>query len=132
MLKKLLVTAAAAAAVSVPLAGVAWADQPDGHDGGVGPGGVPNRVNNVLNSTPGAVDPNGPDEPNPPGSTVFSGLAKVPGESTPTTYGKALDAILGTNVFEPKTPPGLGVKAVTPACGSGVTGGDQKICGGRG
>jgi hypothetical protein len=28
MLKKLLVTAAAAAAVSVPLAGVAWADKP--------------------------------------------------------------------------------------------------------
>jgi hypothetical protein len=39
MFTKLFVTAAAAAAVSVPLAGVAWADQPT--DPGVGPGVCP-------------------------------------------------------------------------------------------
>jgi len=37
MLKKLFLTAAAAAAVSVPLAGAAWADKPDdpGNGGGL-------------------------------------------------------------------------------------------------
>lgn len=41
MLKKLFFTAAAAAAVSVPLAGVAWADKPSDPGGnGVGKGGT--------------------------------------------------------------------------------------------
>jgi hypothetical protein len=42
MLKKLFVTAAAAAAVSVPLAGAAWADKPA--DPGAGNQGVPDRA----------------------------------------------------------------------------------------
>jgi hypothetical protein len=41
MLKKLLAVSAVVAAVSVPLAGVSRADQPD--DPGVGAGGVPGR-----------------------------------------------------------------------------------------
>jgi hypothetical protein len=41
MLKKLLAVSALVAAVSVPLAGVSWADQPD--DPGLGAGGVPGR-----------------------------------------------------------------------------------------
>ena len=47
MLKKLLITAAAAAAVSVPLAGGAWADppsEPGSTDNGVGAGGMPHRL----------------------------------------------------------------------------------------
>ena len=51
MLKKLFVTAAAAAAVSVPLAGVAWADKPSdpGSNGkGLGQGGVPAAAGGYL------------------------------------------------------------------------------------
>ena len=44
MLKKLFVTAAAAAAVSVPLAGVALADTGDPNGNGLGQGGVPQRL----------------------------------------------------------------------------------------
>ena len=47
MLKKLFVAAAAAAAVSVPLAGVAWADKPSdpgsNGNGSNGKGGIPNE-----------------------------------------------------------------------------------------
>ena len=53
MLKKLFVTAAAAAAVSVPLAGVAWADPPSdpGSNGnGIGKGGIPNKTGNFLDT----------------------------------------------------------------------------------
>ena len=58
MLKKLFVTAAAAAAMSVPLAGGAWADKPD--DPGAGNQGVPDKataaVVNTLSSQ-GVSDP---------------------------------------------------------------------------
>ena len=59
MFKKLFVTAAAAAAVSVPLAGVASADQPT--DPGVGAGGVPGRIGEA---------PGGPGTPTPPGTLI--------------------------------------------------------------
>jgi hypothetical protein len=44
MLKKLFITGAAAAAVSVPLAGAAWADPGDPSGNGLGQGGIPKRV----------------------------------------------------------------------------------------
>ena len=62
MLKKLFVTAAAAAAVSVPLAGVAWAEpSSDNNPPGQGPTGpgVPRQAGAYLDS----VDANGPEEP---------------------------------------------------------------------
>jgi hypothetical protein len=71
MFKKLFITAAAAAAMSVPLAGVAWADPPSDNNppgqGATGPG-IPNEVAGVFGS----------DKPIPPGS-VFSNIAKDPG-----------------------------------------------------
>ena len=52
MLKKLFVTAAAAAAVSVPLAGVAWADKPDDPGSnaadGISKGGVPAKAGTAV------------------------------------------------------------------------------------
>jgi hypothetical protein len=56
MLKKLFITAAAAAAMSVPFAGVAWAEPPSdpgSSDNGVGPGGVPEKLGNFLDSMGG-------------------------------------------------------------------------------
>jgi hypothetical protein len=66
MLKKLLVAASAAAALSVPLAGVAWADQPT--DPGVGSGGVPGKIGQQ-----------------PPGKAFapLREIAKASGQSTP-------------------------------------------------
>ena len=85
MLKKLFFTAAAAAAVSVPLAGVAWADKPSDpgsngnaapgtpNENGLGQGGVPAAAGDYLARTygPGLF----PDKV-PPGS-VFSQAAKA-------------------------------------------------------
>jgi hypothetical protein len=62
MINKLFVTAAAAAAVSVPLAGVAWADQPV--DPGVGAGGVPGLIGQV---------PGGPGTRTTPGTIIHGG-----------------------------------------------------------
>ena len=74
MLKKLVVTAIAAAAMTVPLAGVAWAapSTDAGSNGnGIGAGGVP------VNSTNG-----------PPGSLISSfAMMKQPGQSLPVAFG---------------------------------------------
>jgi hypothetical protein len=126
MLKKLFITAAAAAAVSVPLAGVAWADPPSdpGSNGnGIGAGGVPRKTGEVADSF--GTNPN-PGSPVTPGS-IFSGFAGVPGSNVPDAYGDALNGLLGATVFSP-TPPGLGVKTVTHGCTSGTTAGGQKLC----
>ena len=97
MLKKLFVAAAAAAVVSVPLAGVAWADPPSdpGSNGnGIGKGGVPQKAGTFANSF-------GPDATGalparsgkaPPGS-AFKQAAKLPG-NTPDAYGDFLKALL--------------------------------------
>jgi hypothetical protein len=133
MIKKLFITAAAAAAVSVPLAGVAWADPPSdpGSNGnGIGQGGLPTKIGNSLSNT---VTPN--LNPNPGGvgpvtpGSQFSQVAKLPG-STPEAYGSVLtglfathtstnpDFVLQTTPFGP-TPPGLVTKAFTPGCSKG-------------
>ena len=122
MLKKLFFTAAAAVTLSVPLAGVSLAEPADaGNDGGVGQGGIPARVNEIAQHY-GLSDPNGPDQPNPPGS-VSSGLAKVEGSNTPTAYGDVLDSYF-PGVYPDKTPPGMGVKAAGPGCNRGNTAAD--------
>jgi hypothetical protein len=101
MLKKLFVTAAAAAAVSVPLAGVAWAgpSSDTGSNGnGVGQGGIPTKVGNFAtnNVVPNANPNPGGVGPMTPGST-FSQLAKVPDVSTPVAYGDALTGLFATH-----------------------------------
>ena len=103
MLKKLFVTAAAAAAVSVPLAGVAWAEPPD--DPGTtaadpsnapGPGGVPGKTAQVFGVegqfTPGKGTPDLPF-----GISDFAKLEPGP---------------IATNV----APPGPTVRIFTPSC----------------
>ena len=144
MLKKLFITAAAAAAVSVPLAGVAWAEPPadPGSNGnGVGEGGVPARAGETLNRDYPALYPT--DAPVTPGS-AFSGVAKTkpPGVSLPEAYSDALEQIItlplvgglpenvdgatipatplppGTTV-EVATTPGAVVNSFTPGCVNG-------------
>ena len=140
MLKKLFVTAAAAAAVSVPLAGAAWAAPPSDpgspNGNGIGAGGVPERGGNFLDSFTPNPSPN-PGGPVPPGS-VFKVAAKTPCTasgtavkcSTPDAYGEALQAFrdaYGSQVDPPvpqgtpivSTPPGKATKAFTPGCGHG-------------
>jgi hypothetical protein len=130
MLKKLFVTAAAAAAVSVPLAGVAWADPPSDpgspNGNGIGQGGVPQRTGAFVNSF--GPDTNG-DLPNPTGGPVAPGSifktgAKVPDLNAPAGYGAALDQFFATRQtpivtnFGP-TVPGSATKLLTPGCGNG-------------
>ena len=88
---------------------------------GIGQGGVPKRVGAVADQF--GTNPN-PGQPLPPG-TLFSQLAKAkdPGTSLPDAYGAALNQQLQTDQLT-HTPPGLGVKTVTPGCshGRGVSG----------
>jgi hypothetical protein len=142
MLTKLLVTAAAAAVVSVPLAGVAWADppsNPSSSGNGVGAGGVPARAGAVLDSVrtpPGAppLNPNGVGQPVTAGDVIHLAKSASPGDPTPVALGNLLTGINavyppagsppGTppegSVWGP-TPPGLVVKTLTPGCTSGNT-----------
>ena len=134
MLKKLFVTAAAAAAVSVPLAGVAWADPPsdagsnapDPASNGIGTGGIPNKLGTFVDTgiTPSA-NPTG--DPTPPGKVFINGLAKLPG-STPVAVGEFETGLWATHtlttggqvqtVWGP-TSPGLAIKPITPGCSHG-------------
>ena len=140
MLKKLFVTAAAAAAVSVPLAGMAWADPPSdpGSNGkGIGQGGVPTRAGNVLDSIPtppGAPSANpNPGQPVTPGSVV-KGVAQNPNlpNKVPDAFGQTLTGFWSVyplpgsdpgsapaNLVVGSTPPGLGTKVFTPGCSHG-------------
>jgi hypothetical protein len=139
MLKKLLVTAAAAAAVSVPLAGVAWADKPS--DPGAGNQGVPDRATavvvntlssqgvseSVINATLDAFQ-SGKSGNIAPG-TAFSTGAKVPGLNAPDGYGVALNTFYRgfgidpgkVNPVDPGQPfgrtiPGSVTRSLTPGC----------------
>jgi hypothetical protein len=149
MLKKLFFTAAAAAAVSVPLAGAAWATPSDNNppgQGTTGPG-IPHEAaafgNAVDQANPGLppLNPNG--GPLPPGQ-FFKNVAKVPDMSTPEAAAVALNGIYGTysgipdvpgtplnptSTFD-RLPPGMDIKSFTPACASGHTATDPNVNGG--
>ena len=129
MLKKLFVTAAAAAAVSVPLAGAAWADQPE--DPGAGNQGVPDRAAAVVRSTVAAIggDPDtaldgfqsGKSGVTAPG-TAYSTGAKVEGLNTPDGYAVALNDYYVTHSNPPFDPdfkrvvPGTVTRTLTNGC----------------
>jgi hypothetical protein len=139
MLKKLFFTATAAAAVSVPLAGAAWADKPsDPGANGVGKGGVPAAVGEALNRNYPTVYDGSPVTP----GSAFSGVAKTkpPGTSLPDAYGAALTLTVnmlglpdlfpsgsapatpppaGTTFEIGSTTPGSVVKLFTPGCVNG-------------
>jgi hypothetical protein len=149
MLKKLFITAAAAAAVSIPLAGVAWADSgssspstPNGS--GIGKGGIPQKAGSYFDSVSAAnpglpnLNPNG-SGPVAPG-TVFSTIAKLPG-NTPDAAAAFVNSLYGA-YGTPETggvpvvtafsviSPGLATKTFTPGCSSGHTLTDPAINGG--
>jgi hypothetical protein len=129
MFKKVLVAVVAAGAMSVPLAGGAWADKPDdpGSNGnGLGQGGVPQKTGTFVNSFGPDADGNLPNPtggPVPPGS-IFKTGAKMPGLNAPAGYGAALDQFFATRAtpietnFGP-TVPGSATKLLTPGCGHG-------------
>ena len=143
MIKKLFITAAAAAAVSVPLAGAAWAEPPSdpgstdtSTDTGIGSGGMPGKLGTFLKH--GIVDANGDGfgdgSPTTPGS-IISGQAKADG-NTPDAM-RDFEAGIWSNYrlvrpdpLEPETitsvpgdwegvTPGLAIKPLTPGCDHG-------------
>jgi hypothetical protein len=140
MIKKMVIAATAAAALSVPLAGVAWAEPPaDPGSNGVGEGGMPKKLGEFADSgiTPSLSSPYAPI---PPGEEF--NLAKDthdllhPGVkvSTPTAIGEFESVIWGSGhqVVDPATSvpstgwdnitPGLAIKPLGPGCGKGNTG----------
>ncbi len=134
MLKKLFVTAAAAAAVSVPLAGMASADPSSNNPPGQGSTGhgVPHELgayaDSVAASTGVPLNPNGTGNPISPGQEINIGKDAYalahPGvkASTPVAAGEFVNGIYAlqgvTTDFGP-TAPGLAVKTFTPGCSSG-------------
>jgi hypothetical protein len=133
MLKKLFVTAAAAAAVSVPLAAVAWADPPSDNNppgqGVTGPG-LPHEVGAFLDSA--NANPNGPGNPVPPGQefNVAKDLFGGPGVSTPKAIGDFVNSFYNSNGVPTTlgpTAPGLATKTFTPGCTQGHTATDPAL-----
>ena len=145
MLKKLFVTAAAAAALSVPLAGVAWADaptdpnNPPGHPASTDTKpGIPGEAGSFADAV--GINPK-PGQPLPPGQ-FFKNIAKMPG-STPVAakgvvenlYNTIPDIpgapVTGTVVLDAPVPPGMATKTFTPACTSGHTVLNDNVNGGN-
>ena len=139
MIKKLFITAAAAAAVSVPLAGVAWAtpannEPPGQRDTNSGQPGIPGVAGDVADAF--GTNPH-EGEALPPGQ-IFSNLKKgvtledgtvvgpYEGSNTPERYATAINGLIGTDLDT--LSPGLGIKSGTPACQSGQTGGNLGLC----
>ena len=136
MLKKLFFTAAVAAAVAVPLAGVASADAGDPNGNGLGKGGMPQRLGDFAAT--GVTPPLAPSNDKiPPGqefNTAKDYYAAVhPGQkaNTPTAVaefesfvwtGRTLaDGTVISNNPDDWTniTPGLAIKPLTPGCGKG-------------
>jgi hypothetical protein len=144
MLTKLFITAAAAAALSVPLAGAAWAQPPsdpsstDKSDlsstkNGVGAGGMPEKLGNFVAT--GVTPPAGSGDRIPPGQQFNAAKDLFPGVPTPTavrdfesflwsTRQLVLpDGTLETITSNPEDwegiTPGLALKPLTPGCDHG-------------
>jgi hypothetical protein len=139
MFKKLFFTAAAAAAVSVPLAGVASADPADPNGNGLGQGGMPQRVGDFAATgvTPPLASSNDPIPPGQEFNLAKDYYAAVhPGEkaSTPTAIGEFEAFVWTGRTLADGTPisnnpddwtnitPGLAIKPLGPGCGKGRTG----------
>lgn len=143
MIKKALLAMVAVGALSVPLAGAAWAEPPSDSsstDNGIGEGGMPQRIGDFAATgvTPPLAESNAPI---PPGEefNLAKGLFKDPGESTPDAI-RDFEAFVWTpprvllNGDELPVPisnnpqdwenitPGLAIKPLTPGCGKGRTG----------
>ena len=144
MLKKLFVTAAAAAAVSVPLAGAAWAapgddPNPNAADGAPGKGGLADKASAWIKD---AFTPNNPpvdfsqfesgNSGNIAPGTAFSQGAKVPDANAVdgyeqfltnfyNTYGLPFSGgpVQGVTVTGATAIPGSVTRLFTPGCGKG-------------
>ena len=147
MIKKALLAMVAVGALSVPLAGAAWADPPSDNaaPGAPGEGGIPQKAGSFFDSVSAAnpglpnLNPNG-SGPIAPG-TVFSTIAKLPG-STPdaaAAFVNTIYSVYGTpeaggvpvvTTFE-VVRPGLAIKTFTPGCSSGRTATDPAVNGGN-
>ena len=146
MLKKLFITAAGAAVVSVPLAGAAWAtpdnNVPPGQRDDTAKPGIPGVVGHVADLV--GTNPN-PGQALPPGQGLKGlkdgneidtvvGEVTVTGGNRPELYGSFIEQVLPKVVPSvgdldlDKLPTGLGVKAGTPACGSGNTAAGLGLC----
>ena len=137
MLTKLFVIAAAAAAVSVPLAGVAWADKPTQPNNPPGQNptgpGVPHGAGATLDAVSAAnpalpsLNPNGTGNPVPPGQAFNQAKDQFPdAKNTPAAVGAFVDkefrdylGITDTTFGIDGLPPGLATKTFTPGCASG-------------
>ncbi|BBX67638.1 hypothetical protein [Mycolicibacterium psychrotolerans] len=121
MIKKVFITAAAAVVMSVPLAGVAWADPaPDGGNNNPvgGPGGMPDKIGTAA----------GLSEPKTPGSAFSDAKAYYESQhggahtNTPTAYTEYINTFvaptLGAQPWE-TTPGGIGIKTFTSGCNNG-------------
>ena len=111
MLKKLFITAAAAAAMSVPLAGVAWANPPSQPNDPPGKGGVPREAGDYLGSP----------TPITPGQEFNVAKGMFPGVKTPEAVRQFVNLFYGpaTNGFVDPIPPGIATKTFTPGCSHG-------------
>ncbi|KRE27602.1 hypothetical protein ASG82_14520 [Mycobacterium sp. Soil538] len=134
MFNKAIVVLMAAGALSIPLAGAAWAKppanpSPSPSHTGVGKGGVPAKLGDFVTSgiTPSA----GTGEPIPPGQEINLAKDLFPGVPTPTAIRDFESALwaghtLADGTFIPSKPdlwegitPGLAIKPLTPGCNSG-------------
>ena len=113
MIKKALVALIAAGALSVPLAGVAWADPPSQPNDPPGRGGVPKEAGDYLGA-PKVT----------PGQEFNLAKQTFPGVNTPEAVRQFVNLFYAgtTNGFTDPIPPGIATKTFTPACGSGRTG----------
>ncbi|HNM84257.1 MAG: hypothetical protein U0Q20_01085 [Mycobacterium sp.] len=140
--KKLFFTAAAAAAVSVPLAATGWAEPPSSPSStdtstvnGVGKGGMPQKLGDF--SATGVTPPlAASNDPIPPGKefNLAKDLFKGPGESTPDAI-RDFESFVWSNsqlvvpggtetiTSNPQdwegVTPGLAIKPLTPGCDHG-------------
>ena len=138
MFKKALLVVIATGTLSVPLAGMAWAEPPSdpgSTDNGVGQGGIPTKLGTFVDTgitgkQPGTPSRNPGGAPTPPGKVFISQAAKAPGP-TPAAMGQLESQIWSAYTLADGTivpsdpaewgnvPPGLAIKPLTPGCDKG-------------
>jgi len=141
MIKKMVIAATAAAALSVSLAGLAWAEPPnEPGTTGVGNGGMPATLGNFVEHGIDPVD-TGLKSPLPLGE-VIKGLAKTSGVNAPDAVAGFEAGLWSSHTLADGTQissdledwtnitPGLAIKPLGPGCGKGKTGlpSDAPVC----
>ncbi len=132
MIKNALLALIAAGALSVPLAGAAWAEpsaDPGSPHNEVGKGGIPQKLGDFVAS--GVTPAAGTGDPVPPGQEFNLAKDLFPGEPTPDAIRDFESALWSTHTLAdgtviPSDPelweditPGLAIKPLTPGCDRG-------------